>query len=46
MEKNSFNIFAVSGSARKHLKPIVETETSIGNVYETEADGKAKVIIG
>ncbi|XP_073836084.1 GATOR complex protein Iml1 isoform X5 [Musca autumnalis] len=33
-------------NARKNLKPIVETETSVGNVYECETDGKGKIIIG
>ncbi|KAM7355220.1 GATOR complex protein Iml1 isoform 3-T3 [Cochliomyia hominivorax] len=40
-------ITTVNGSsARKHLLPIVESETTLGNVYETEADGKGKIIIG
>lgn len=38
---------AVNGSSmRKHLLPIVETETTLGNMFETEADGKGKIIIG
>lgn len=36
----------MNGSVRKHLIPIVETETTMGNVFETEADGKGKIIIG
>ncbi|KAI8123429.1 DEP domain-containing protein 5 [Lucilia cuprina] len=39
-------ITTVNGSVRKHLIPIVETETTMGNVFETEADGKGKIIIG
>ncbi|XP_075160059.1 GATOR complex protein Iml1 isoform X3 [Haematobia irritans] len=33
-------------NARKNLKPIVETETTVGNMFESEADGKGKIIIG
>ncbi|XP_065362330.1 GATOR complex protein Iml1 isoform X3 [Calliphora vicina] len=39
-------ITTVNGSVRKHLIPIVETETTMGNMFETEADGKGKIIIG
>lgn len=42
----SFNKTSVNGSLRKHLKPIVETETSVGNMFETDADGRGKIIIG
>uniref|UniRef100_A0ABK9MU85 DEP domain-containing protein n=1 Tax=Glossina morsitans morsitans TaxID=37546 RepID=A0ABK9MU85_GLOMM len=40
-------ITTVNVCTRKELNPIVETESSIvRNVYEAEADGKGKVIIG
>lgn len=45
-KKKTNHLSKSTENARKNLKPIVETETSVGNMYESEADGKGKIIIG